>query len=163
MAFAEWLSRKEGTRYRLPTEAEWEYACRAGSTTRYGYDESASSLDDYAWYSRMHQDNWIGTHPVGKKRPNPWGLYDMHGNVWEWCADWFEAEYCARSPSEDPAGPARGSSRVIRGGGCSVRDFLCGASCRANRSGPGQPDVGFRLARLVSAADSRAASREKND
>ena len=102
-----------GRVYRLPTEAEWEYACRAGSTTVYSFGDSAALLGQYAWYS----DNSIGrTHPVGRKKPNAWGLYDMHGNVAEWCSDWYDGSYYANSPVNDPTGPPAGSDRVHRGG-----------------------------------------------
>jgi formylglycine-generating enzyme required for sulfatase activity len=99
--------------YRLPTEAEWEYACRAWTSTRFSYgdDPGYTNLTDYAWYL----DNSGGTtHPVGQKLPNPWGLYDMHGNVWEWCQDWFDTY--PGGIALDPQGPATGSYRVFRGG-----------------------------------------------
>ena len=103
-----------GHRYRLPTEAEWEYACRAGHTTRFSCGESDSSLGDYAWH---RENSGLSPHAVGQKRPNAWGLYDMHGNVWEWCADWYEDDADRKVlPADDPTGPATGSDRVYRGG-----------------------------------------------
>jgi formylglycine-generating enzyme required for sulfatase activity len=94
--------------YRLPTEAEWEYACRAGTTGDY-----AGNLDDMAWYSN---NSGSKTHAVGQKQANKWGLYDMHGNVWEWCQDWYDSNYYRQSPGADPTGPTAGSIRVYRGG-----------------------------------------------
>jgi len=100
-------------RYHLPTEAQWEYACRAGTTTDYSFGDAADLLAEYAWYSR----NWDGsTRPVGLKLPNAWGLHDMHGNVREWCQDLFCENYYATSPGVDPTGPSTGSKRVFRGG-----------------------------------------------
>ncbi len=113
VAFCEWMTKKEGKEYRLPTEAEWEYACRAGSTTRYCFGDSESELGDYAWYTANSDHK---THPVGQKRANAFGLYDVHGNVWQWCADWYGSDYYAASPAADPTGPSSGSSRVLRGG-----------------------------------------------
>jgi formylglycine-generating enzyme required for sulfatase activity len=95
----------------LPTEAQWEYACRAGTQTRFSFGDRDGDLGEYAWYS----GNWDGkTHPVGGKKPNAWGGYDMHGNVWEWCEDW-KAEYQAGTAT-DPKGPESGWYRVFRGG-----------------------------------------------
>jgi len=112
----------QGYEYRLPSEAQWEYAARAGSTMAYSFGDNASQLGDYAWY-RDNAGN--KTHPVGQKRPNTWGLYDMHGNVWEWVQDWY-GDYAAAVVS-DPAGPATGSVRVLRGGGwCGYAE-----SCRS--------------------------------
>jgi formylglycine-generating enzyme required for sulfatase activity len=104
-----------GAGYRLPTEAEWEYACRAGTTTRWSFGDDESRLRDYAWYyvNAGYMRQWYA-HKVGTKLPNPWGLYDMHGNVWEWVQDWY-GSYTS-GPQTDPTGPAAGSSRVRRGG-----------------------------------------------
>ncbi|NQT52870.1 formylglycine-generating enzyme family protein [bacterium] len=108
--FCRWLSQKTGKKYRLPTEAEWEYACRAGTTTAYSFGEDDSDIDDYAWYEDNADEQ---AHPVGEKKPNPWGLYDMHGNVKEWCHDFYDPkayEKNARStPCTMPLGPKRPS------------------------------------------------------
>jgi formylglycine-generating enzyme required for sulfatase activity len=129
--------------YRLPTEAEWEYACRAGTTTRfsYGHDLNYSQLGNYAWYA---SNSGSTTHAVGLKPPNAWGLYDMAGNVSEWCLDWYGG-YLGGSVI-DPTGAASGSDRVIRGG-CWYSD---GRDCRSANRGNYAPDgqlnsgIGFR-------------------
>jgi formylglycine-generating enzyme required for sulfatase activity len=109
--FIKKLNQMEGTnKYRLPTEAEWEYACRAGTETLYSFDE-VDKLGKYAWYWDNSESQ---THPVGKKKPNAWGLYDMHGNVYEWCQDWY-GDYPSNSVA-DPKGPDKGEYRVLRGG-----------------------------------------------
>lgn len=113
--FLQRLNRNEGhRRYRLPTEAEWEYAARAGTATAYSFGDDAGQLDRHAWHGADFATGSM--HPVGRKLPNPWGLYDVHGNVWEWVQDWYDAGYYARSPAADPAGPESGSGRVVRGG-----------------------------------------------
>ncbi len=135
------LNAKEGhNRYRLPTEAEWEYACRAGSTGRYCIGNDANRLEDYAWYNGNS-----GTHPVGQKKTNTCGLYDMHGNVWEWCSDWH-GEYCS-GLVVDPQGPDTGGYRVLRGGCWGSRARSCRSAYRLDYS-PGfrHNYLGFRLA-----------------
>lgn len=101
-------------RYRLPTEAEWEYAARAETTTAYSFGDEPSQLGRYAWHGEDFASG--STHPVGQKEPNGWDLYDIHGNVWEWVQDWYGERYYANSPTLDPQGPQPGSSRVVRGG-----------------------------------------------
>ena len=103
--------KKAGRIYRLPTEAEWEYACRAGSKTAFSFDEKLNSEDEYIWHSGNSNGQ---TNPVGRKKPNAWGLHDMHGNVWEWCSDKY-SEY-PKNPVIDPAGSEDGVGHVIRGG-----------------------------------------------
>jgi formylglycine-generating enzyme required for sulfatase activity len=111
--FCKRLSLKEQQEYRLPTEAQWEYACRAGSTTRCCCGDDLQGLDEYAWYA---SNSGRRTHAVAQKQPNAWGLYDMQGNIWQWCADWWGKNYYAAAPVDDPTGPAAGSRRVLRGG-----------------------------------------------
>jgi formylglycine-generating enzyme required for sulfatase activity len=96
--------------YRLPTEAEWEYACRASSTSKYCFGDGENDLAQYAWFKPLSEGK---PHPVGEKQPNRWGLYDVHGNVWQWCNDWYGETYYAESPNENPRGPATGKMRVL--------------------------------------------------
>ena len=114
-----------GNVYRLPTEAEWEYACRAGTTTKYSFGDDESELRDHAWCS---ENSDVQTHRVGSKKPNAWGLYDMHGNVYEWCQD-RHGDYPSGSVT-DPTGPAVGSDRVLRGGGWDTPAEICRSAFR---------------------------------
>ncbi len=132
--------------YRLPTEAEWEYACRAGTTTKYCTGDSDADLGRAGWYSENAESK---THPVGKKAPNTWGIYDVHGNVSEWCWDRYGKDYYANSLATNPTGSLKGSDRVIRGGGWF---FGYARYCRSANRGEGNPDasngnLGFRLVR----------------
>jgi len=125
--------------YRLPTEAEWEYACRAGTKTPYSFGKDPAALRDYAWFK---DDSDADTHPVGQKKPNAWGLYDMHGNVAEWCNDFYGQAYYQGSPQDNPRGPASGEERVLRGGSWRGTAESCRSSARASEP-PGFADVCF--------------------
>jgi formylglycine-generating enzyme required for sulfatase activity len=139
--------RAAGREYRLPTEAEWEYACRAGTTSWYSFGDDASRISEYASWG-LASDNWRrGMHPVGLHRPNAWGLYDVHGNAGEWCGDWFAPDYYGQSPSEDPAGPSSGTARVTRGGGGSDQDLNQFRSAYRHAAPPERSNhFGFRVA-----------------
>ena len=129
--------------YRLPTEAEWEYAARAGTQTAYSFGEDAGDLDRYGWYD---ENSDTRTHPVGRKRPNGWGLYDVHGNVWEWVADWYGGY--SSDLVTDPHGSATGAGRVYRGGGWNSPTRYCRAPNRLyDAPGDRINSLGFRLAR----------------
>ena len=138
---------------RLPTEAEWEYACRAGSTGRYFFGDSTADLGDYAWYEVNAEH--VGeeyAHVVGQKRANDWGVFDMHGNVREWCEDWYDAGYYSGSPIDDPTGPSSGSGRVMRGGCWDNQPFFVRSAMRGFSPVPSNTadHSGFRVVLLPS-------------
>ena len=140
VAFCEKLSAKTGINIYLPTEAQWEYACRAGST---GIFSGTGRVDQMGWYGGNSGGK---THPVGQKRPNAWGLYDMHGNVWEWCADWYGEDYYANASDDDPQGPSSGTNRVLRGGSWSSYPRSCRSADRAGFDPSIRYDgIGFRV------------------
>ncbi len=162
VAFCQWLSHKEGKQYRLPTEAQWEYACRARTATRYNVGDDPDSLLKFACIMdasgrktfphvqeiKISKDSPMHfTLPVGSFPPNAFGLYDMHGNVWEWCSDWYGEDYYAHSPTDDPTGPGSGNRRVRRGGGWNSFPLWARASFR-NWNTPQSRcvNLGFRVA-----------------
>ena len=138
--------------YRLPTEAEWEYACRAGTQTRYSFGDDPSRLKAGAWFKANANET---THPVGQKTPNAWGLYDLHGNVAEWCQDAYSDSYYSKSPSQDPRGTTRGDKRVLRGGSWRSSEEACRSSARHSETPRfadacfGSDGYGFRCVRPV--------------
>ncbi|MFO0905758.1 MAG: SUMF1/EgtB/PvdO family nonheme iron enzyme [Pirellulales bacterium] len=184
--YCNWLSRQEGKTecyridgdtvsevsgigYRLPREAEWEYACRAGITTRFptgdrprslegfgnfqdaSFERKYPSLDYNKYPSFSFDDRWSFTSPVGEFKPSGWGLYDMQGNVLEWCSDWYDSDYYRKSPAADPTGPSRGSGRVLRGGSWGSSPGSCRSSSRSGVDPAGRSSsLGFRVAAVPS-------------
>ncbi|MDR2925615.1 MAG: formylglycine-generating enzyme family protein [Azoarcus sp.] len=144
-AFIKRLNAKEGhNRYRLPTEAEWEYAARAGTNSAYSFGDDKNALSDYAWYDGNSGET---SRPVGQKQPNPWGLHDVHGNVWEWVQDWYGGY--PKTAVTNPKGTENGSNRVRRGG--SWYGYNSARQCRSGYRDGNSPDLrrvtfGFRLA-----------------
>jgi formylglycine-generating enzyme required for sulfatase activity len=165
VAYCKKLSEKEGKTYRLPTEAEWEYACRAGTQTSWSFGDKQNDLGDYAWYDENAYEitgDWGGryAHEVGLKKPNAFGLYDMHGNAGEWCSDYYEEDYYKQSPENDPTGPGSSTSsigwvpRVLRGGSFYRSTSFTRSARRAdaaqtsrNSFGPDCGPSGFRVVR----------------
>ena len=142
-AYCKWKSERENKKYRLPTEAEWEYACRAGSTTKYSFGDDESLLVEYAWYTA---NSGGVTHDVGTKKPNAWGLYDMHGNVWEWCADCYSESY-ENTPTDGSAYKIHNEKgRVLRGGSYNADADKCSSTSRINLGSGGKNYfIGFRV------------------
>jgi len=145
VGFCERLSHVESAVYRLPTEAEWEYACRAGSNTAWYFGDQEGASDVYAWIRGRNDD---GPYPVGQKRPNAWGLYDMHGNVEEWCSDWYSKDYYSSSPLVDPKGPGSGQYHVLRGGGWTMEGETRSSARGMDASGAWPLFFGFRVVRV---------------
>ena len=133
VAYCSWINEQQKEYiYRLPTEKEWEHACRAGTTTKWSFGDNEKELDKYAWYDENSNST---THIVGEKLPNPWGLYDMHGNVWEWCEDWYDEEK---------------DTKVLRGGSWSLIANYTRSSYRLwNNPTIRYSFVGFRLLRTL--------------
>jgi formylglycine-generating enzyme required for sulfatase activity len=148
--FCKKLSDREGVTYRLPTEAEWEYACRAGTTTRYCFGDDPGPLQQFAWFKENSKPQ---PNAVGQKKPNHWGLHDLHGNVLEWCSDSYDPDYYRKPPKDEPTAPAAFILRVYRGGSWSDHAGICQSSVR-NGSYPQSPatNKGFRVARDLSAS-----------
>jgi formylglycine-generating enzyme required for sulfatase activity len=162
VGFCEWLSRKDGRKYRLPTEAEWEYACRAGTTSLYQSGDDSESLarvgnladgtakaklaNSSSWTYIRARDGYVFTAPAGKFQPNAFGLFDMHGNVWEWCSDWYGKDYYGQSPVTDPQGPSSGTSRALRGAAWGSNPQRMRSAGRDRRgSGDRNYSIGFRV------------------
>ena len=146
--FCDRLSEQDGIRYRLPTEGEWEYACRAGTETRYSFGSNASDLGEYAWYQNNTTNKGDKrVHRVKQKKPNPWGLYDMHGNVWEWCAD-FLGKYTT-DDLVDPRGDDSDQLRVWRGGSWDRSDGYCRSAFRYITRSRRDRGLGFRIAAVA--------------
>jgi formylglycine-generating enzyme required for sulfatase activity len=144
VAFCEWLSKAEGRRYRLPTEAEWEHACRAGSAGRYPWGDDDALRNEHAWTGA---NSGGGPHPVGRRKPNAWGLHDMLGNVYEYCSDWFVVAPYDAAQSVDPKGPPTGTQFVVRSASWGTDPMHARCAFRGGAP-PGHRNMrdGFRVA-----------------
>jgi formylglycine-generating enzyme required for sulfatase activity len=179
VAFCKWLSRKEGKTYRLPTEAEWEYACRARTTTRFYNGEDPEDLAEIGniWdqdcrtvfppafgggdISIAAHDGYVFTAPVGRFKPNAFRLYDMIGNAQQWCSDWFDEGYYSRSPKDDPVGPKSGERRVVRGcSWCQGPEIARCAHREQGNVGASDSDTGFRVVRSLSDLEMREYAKK---
>jgi formylglycine-generating enzyme required for sulfatase activity len=147
--FIKQLNKRSGDHFRLPTEAEWEYTCRAESTTKFAHGSYKMNLTQYAWfYDNAFKKGDMHAQDVGTRKPNNWGIYDMVGNVYEWCSDWYSRNYYNKSPVQTPKGPMYGSYKSVRGGDWARTDyFLRSASRRYYSPHYKDVNVGFRLAK----------------
>jgi len=125
--------------YRLPTEAEWEYVCRAGTNTKFHFGNNLNDLKNFSWFK---ENSGGRPRPVGQKLPNPWGIFDLYGNVWEWCNDYYKVDYYQESPEKNPKGPVTGDNKVLRGGSWDSDANQCRSSYRYNEV-PGYSDICF--------------------
>jgi formylglycine-generating enzyme required for sulfatase activity len=146
-AFCAILSSLTSRTFTLPSEAQWEYACRAGTTTLYNFGDADELLGDYAWYGANSNGT---THPVGTKLPNDWGLYDMHGNVWEWCLDSWHLDYTGAPTDGSAWEPETGYYWGVRGGSWAYDPWYCRSASRNNYYSPGSGDsgIGFRIVEI---------------
>ncbi len=162
--FCRRVSQQTGRTVRLPTEAQWEYACRAGTTTAFSFGPRLTPRDANFDWTDGGADGGVTlerTTPVGTFRPNAWGLYDMHGNVKEWCLDWYGRDYYRHSPSVDPRGPARGSQHVLRGGSWDDYARRCRSAYRGgHRPGDRDHTLGFRVCVEIPAEAATASATE---
>lgn len=125
--------------YRLPTEAEWEYVCRSGTNTTFYFGDNKSELRNFSWFK---ENSGGRPRPVGQKLPSPWGIFDLYGNVWEWCNDFYQVDYYQQSPEKNPHGPEFGDNKVLRGGSWDSEADQCRSSYRYNEV-PGYTDICF--------------------
>ena len=155
--FCRKLSEQENVEYRLPTEAEWEYACRAGTTKAYSFDGGGGELENHGWYDKnAYKDGEQYAHRVGQKIPNPWALYDMHGNVCEWCQDWYAGYGRKQEQAVDPTGPKKGRVRVWRGGNFADAGGNARSASRLSHGRVGYRSdfaAGFRVVRIFSTSE----------
>ena len=155
IAFCKWLSDEDEEKYCLPTEAQWEYACRAGSASKWSFGDNEREISKYAWSGKGET-----TSPVGQKLPNGYGLYDIHGNAAEWCSDWYAEDYYNSSPFDDPQGPASGTAHVVRGGHYHAAPDRASSSCRYSYPGlPPRSSLGFRPILLIDPTDPKPTAK----
>jgi|GEM_PF-372653 len=162
IAFCRKLSKKTGRTVSLPTEAQWEYACRAGTTTTFSFGDELSKLIDHGWYGGIpagQKEDYA--HRVGQLKPNAWGLYDMHGNVWEFCSDWYDKDFYSRSPSVDPENTAETDLRCLRSGSFHSHPTVSRSAQRARWVGPKQVRYNYGI-RVVVATGTRAKAKLKS-